>query len=115
MTTEVETTSVIIMSVVYPLKNPSNVCLSYLDNGFGCLTSKHACVFINKTSKYLSNIKVFSESPECHCLKLLTGNYLYSAKYVIYSQQKHEITGKLIASYTCEKYEIASQCMGKEP
>ena len=111
MTTEVETTSVIIISVVYPLKNPSNACLSYLDNGFGCLTSKHVCVFTYKTSKYLSNIKAFFE---CHCLKLLTGNYLYSTKSIIYSQQKHEITGKLIASYTCEKYEIASQCMGKE-
>ena len=51
MTTEVETASVIIMSVVYPLKYPSNACLSYLDNGFGCLTGKHVCVFTNKTSK----------------------------------------------------------------
>ena len=61
------------LEAIYPLKYPSNACLSYLDNGLG-------------VDKYQRILQV-----------------LYSTKYVIYSQQKHEITGKLIATYACQQ------------
>ena len=72
------------LRVVYPLKYPSNACLSNLDNGsrdycFWYLAMKYAIIKCHNvigvlavsrcltkiTLKYLSNIKAFLT---CHCL-----------------------------------------------
>ena len=50
------------LKVVYPLKYPSNACLSYLDNGKECNLFR-----VSKCHRCLTKQSIFT----CHCLIII--------------------------------------------